>query len=177
MCGNEMIGVIGWKSLTGSMCISGVQDRIDRHHAHVGEEQRVAVGRRLLGGLRRDVAAAAAAVVDDDRLLQRLGNLRGDRPDHHVGAAAGRKRHQERDRARRIAVGLRGRDRCGREPSRDRAGQGESCFHDAIASARTSITVLRRMSRTCVLDSNGVARCKVQRLSQMTRSPSRHLCR
>ena len=84
--------------------MSGVQDRIDRHHAHVGEKQRVAVGRGLLGGLRRDVAAAAAAVVDDDRLLERVGDLRRHRPDHHVGAAAGRERHDQRDRARRIAV-------------------------------------------------------------------------
>ena len=45
----------------------------------------------------------------------------------------------------------------------------------AGTSARTSMMVVRRMSRTWVLDWNGVARCSVQRLSQMTRSPSRHL--
>src|SRR5207253_4753721 len=61
-----------------------------------------------------------------DRLLQRLGNLGGDRPDHHVGAAAGRKRHQERDRPRRIGV------LCGRRARKQRAAE-KTCVENTCA--------------------------------------------
>jgi hypothetical protein len=76
-----------------------IEDRVDRHQAHVGEEQRVAVRRRRLGRLRRDVAAAARRVVDDDGRLHVVGGLLRDRPDHRVGAATGREGDQQRDRA------------------------------------------------------------------------------
>lgn len=47
-------------------------------------------------------------------------------------------------------------------------------FRQAAGSSSRSSVVTRRSSRRCLESSNRVARCMVQRLSQITRSPSRH---
>ena len=67
-----------------------------------GHQDGVAVGRALGDRARRDRAAGAAAIVDDDLLAERLAHLVGDAARRGAGAAAGRERNDERDRARRI---------------------------------------------------------------------------
>ena len=49
-----------------------------------------------------DIAASATAVLDDHLLTQVLGHARSDETRHHVGRAAGRERHHERDGPARV---------------------------------------------------------------------------
>ena len=66
-----------------------MQAHVDREVAGVGDEQRLAVGRRLLHDLRGDDAARAGPVVDDHRVAEALRELVGHRARHDVGRAAG----------------------------------------------------------------------------------------
>jgi hypothetical protein len=64
------------------------------------DQQRMAVGLRLGGGIRPDIAAGAGLVLDDDRLAPfRLQLVAGNARDH-VNAAAALKRDDEFDRFR-----------------------------------------------------------------------------
>ena len=65
-----------------------MQIRIHRVAADAGEEERVAVGRRLGGELGADRAAGAGPIVDDDRLAEIGPELLRDRARHRVVAAA-----------------------------------------------------------------------------------------
>jgi hypothetical protein len=70
-----------------------------RHHVvGAAHEQVVAVGRQFGRDGRTQGTARAAPVVDDQRLARQLGELRRQRPRKGIGAAAGRKRHDQRDR-------------------------------------------------------------------------------
>jgi hypothetical protein len=69
----------------------------------------------------RHRAAGAAAIVDHDLLAERLAHALGDRARQRIVAAAGRKRHHQRDRADRIGL---------RRGASDGAGdqrRGEQC--------------------------------------------------
>ena len=80
------------KSFTGSNGELLVYRRADGDR-RIGEHQRVAVGRRLGGDFRRDVAAGARAIVDHHLLPQRLRELLRRHARDRVAAAAGGKRH------------------------------------------------------------------------------------
>jgi len=66
-----------------------------------GEEQRVAVGRRLGGEVGTDVARGAGLVVGDDRRLPAIGELRPEHARQDIGAGAGRVWHDDVHRAAR----------------------------------------------------------------------------
>ena len=72
----------------------------DRRQA---EQQRVAVGRRARRDADAGRAARARLVLDDDGLLQLASERFGDRPRDRVRDAAGRERHDHRDRPVGIA--------------------------------------------------------------------------
>ena len=96
----------------------GVHRRRNRmvHRAH---EQRVAVGLRSGRNAGAQRAARAAPVVDDELLAGQPGKLRRQRAGKGVGAAAGRKRHDDGDRLGRpgrlgvACPGQRGHAGCG----------------------------------------------------------------
>ena len=79
-----------------------VQVRIDRDQAVLAQQQRVAVGRRLRDHVAGDVAVGARMILDDDRRAEQLGKLLPDDARGDIGCAAGRDRHDQLDRARRI---------------------------------------------------------------------------
>ena len=62
-----------------------------------GEQQSVAVGRRLGDKLTPDNPVGSAAVVDDDLLFKALAELRGHNIRHDAGRASRRKRHDKGD--------------------------------------------------------------------------------
>jgi len=69
------------------------------------EQQRVAVGGRPGGDLRRDDLAAAAAIVHHDLLMQRFAELRAEDPPEDVAGAGGRIRDDQPDRPLWIRFG------------------------------------------------------------------------
>jgi len=72
--------------------------RVDRQLADVGDQQRVAVGRRSRDDLGARDAAGTGPVLDHDLLAECLGHLRADDARHRVGQAARRVRHDHPDR-------------------------------------------------------------------------------
>jgi branched-chain amino acid transport system ATP-binding protein len=77
-----------------------VQGRVDDERGVARDEEGIAVGRGFRHRHRADVARAAGAVLDDHLLLQGLGERRGEQARVQVGAARGRRGHDELDRAR-----------------------------------------------------------------------------
>ncbi len=86
----------------------GVERRIDRVVGR-GQQQRVAVGRRLGERVGGDRAAGARPVVDHHALAEGVVDAVGEQPRHDVDRAARGKRHEQPDRPLRVA-GARGRD-------------------------------------------------------------------
>ena len=85
----------------------GHQVRRDRMGAAGGEQQGVAIGARLGGLGRADGAARARAVVNHQRLAQLLRHLLRHHAGDQIGGTAGRKRHDDADRAIRPWCALR----------------------------------------------------------------------
>ena len=108
-----------------------IERRIDRVRAGAAEAERVAVGRGLRDLARRDRAARAALVLDHDLLAERLAHLLGDDARHHVVAAAGRIRDDQRDRPRRIVL-RGGARRC----EQGEAESGNKILHATSSQAR-----------------------------------------
>src|SRR6266571_2791022 len=115
-----------------------------RGRAH---EERVAVGGRLRHGVRADMAARAGLVLDEHLLLPNFGELRRHEARERVGAAAGRKGHDDAHRLR--GEGLRGggegenRQRFGerrdlRRGEEQRAQRGERTDHSTLAPEATT---------------------------------------
>jgi hypothetical protein len=75
---------------------------VGRQRRDIPQQQRVAIGSRTRRGGRPRHAAGARPVLDDDRLAELRAQAARDRAAHHIGHAAGRKGHDERDRAGRI---------------------------------------------------------------------------
>ncbi len=106
-----------------------VDRRIHRERAEVSHHEGVAVGRRARRGFGADRAAGAGPVVDHDRLGEAFGELLPEGAREEVGRAARWKRHDQADRARRIAArdvdalgsGLRGYERQRRDYAQDLA--------------------------------------------------------
>ena len=88
--------------------------RVDDDRVAV-DDQRIAVRRRARHRLVGDRGAAARAVLDDDRRSLVLGDVLAEEPRQDVGAAAGRERHHDADRARlRPGVVIREREQAQR---------------------------------------------------------------
>ena len=100
-----------------------VEARSDRERAGISQQDGVAVGRALRDRAAADGAAGAAAVVDHDRLAEHLAHLVGDDAPDDGGAAAGRERHDQRDRPVGIVLRAGGRCRQG-EPRQQRRRNG-----------------------------------------------------
>ena len=75
-----------------------IERRIDRERGDRAHEDRVAVGRRFRGELRRDIARGAGTVVDDHLLAEPFAQLRRQRARRRVRAAARRETDQHADR-------------------------------------------------------------------------------
>ena len=111
----------------------GIEREVDRGRRRIREHQRVAVGRGLRGLPHGDDAVGAAAVLDHDLLAERVAQPLRDQPRDGVVAAAGRERHDQRDRARRI--GLRSADRPCEHRRHQRAINGTSARHGPAHAA------------------------------------------
>jgi hypothetical protein len=111
------------------------QRGIHREHADVPEDHRVAVGRRALHFLHRDVAGASRPVVDVDLLPERGRQLRGQRSRDDLGRAARRERHDETDRLR----GPRLRQRHLGGERDDDGGNGAEAGHGFLGGIRRCI--------------------------------------
>ena len=68
-----------------------IQERIHGEHRVRGEQQRVAIGRRVGNGGCRDVARAARQVLHDDRLLPHSAQAFGQAPRVDVGSTPRRR--------------------------------------------------------------------------------------
>ena len=95
----------------------GEQSVVHGVHAHGVEQDGVAVGRRARDRAGADVAGGAGAVLDHDRLAHRLMQMLADDARQDVGRAAGRPRHDQRDRTARIGLREGGRGGEAREPA------------------------------------------------------------
>jgi hypothetical protein len=84
----------------------GIQRRVDGVLV-IGEQQRVAIRRRLGCELARDNAGGAGAVIDDHLLAEDLAELRAEKPRQEIGRAARRGGRDQTDRAGRIVLRLR----------------------------------------------------------------------
>ena len=106
-----------------------VERRADRQ-AVGGEEDGVAVGRRLGERIGREIAARAGAILHHHRLAELLGELVAEEPGQGVDGAAGRERHDDADGPVRIALRQRaaGRKRQ-RQTARSQAQRGAGSWH------------------------------------------------
>jgi hypothetical protein len=97
ICGSDATVPTGSKSLRRVERQLRIERRVDRVRRQ-REQHRVAVGRRLRDDVGAERAGRAAAVVDHDRLAERMLEAFLHDARDHVGAAAGRVRHDELDR-------------------------------------------------------------------------------
>ncbi len=102
-------------------------------------QQRVAVGIGLGDDFGADIAAGAGVVLDDHRLPPFARQPIGDDARHDVGGAAGRKRHHDLDRVRRIILRL-CRGVAPAQPSAEQqASQGGAIAADSVLRARSAL--------------------------------------
>ncbi len=128
----------------------GIKRRIDSVRSRVPHHQGVAVFRRVLDRECGDIACSARTVVDHDRLLDPLRNAPRYQAHHHVRASARHERHQQRDRARRIVVGLRiGRHADGDEERRDAAQRSERYRQPSVTLHRNAHSSGSPRCRAC----------------------------
>ena len=85
----------------------GIEARIDRERAGIGQQNCVSVGGAARHRAGRDGAAGAAAIVHHDLLAERLAHPVRHHAAERIIAAAGRERHHHGDRPRRIGLGKR----------------------------------------------------------------------
>ena len=114
------------------------------HHGDVhGDEQRVAVGRRLRHQLGADRGIAAGAVLDHHRLPPMLGHFRTHDAGDGVGRAAGRERHDHADGVARIIFC------CQRPAPRPKTRRSGARQLRERAQCRTCQAVTRRCNWRC----------------------------
>ncbi len=97
-----------------------VEADVDRERAGGAQPDDIAVGRRLGDRIDPDGAAGTRPVVDHDRLAETLLKIRLQGARQGVGAAAGRKGHDQADGLRGIRLGRRRHAREGGEAGRQR---------------------------------------------------------
>ena len=98
--------MIGVKSLTGSNLRSGYSVGLMACVPVWPIINRYPSGARILDGQGGGIAGATGPIIDDDRLSDAFGDLLAEEAHHDIRAAAGRKRNDDRDRMRRVVVGL-----------------------------------------------------------------------
>ncbi len=99
---------------------------VDDQRRRRRRQERIAVRLRLVDELGADIAGGARAVLDDDRVPPLAREPLGHDAWHDVGRAAGRERHDDLDRARRIIL------RAGRRRRRERSDQ--RCYREEASS-------------------------------------------
>ena len=112
--------------------LQGLGRRVDDVRLHMAEAERVAVGRRARHATDPDGAAGAAHVLDDDGLAEQAPHRLAQDARQGVRWSAGRIRHDQRDRARRIDLRRCGADR--RLNETDSEGDGEEWHSHGWAS-------------------------------------------
>jgi hypothetical protein len=104
--------------IVGNFCVeTGIDDVGAR-----GDQQRVAVRLGVGHSADPDVAARSRLVLNDESTANGIAEVRSENARHGVGRAAGCKRHDDFDRAFRIARGLR--------PCRPEAGHRCRAYHE-----------------------------------------------
>lgn len=101
----------------GEAPVNGLRDRV---RVGASQEQRIAIGTCLRGGLRAGPAAGARQIFDDDGLPQFGSQRLGDKTGCDIGRSARRERHDDLDQP--VGVGL-----C---IGKIHAGQAETEGHD-----------------------------------------------
>ena len=117
----------------------------------VRQEQRVAVGRRGLERLGRDLAAGAGAVLDHHRRAQLVLELLAQRAGDRVGACAGRKADQQPDRRALLRPARAPRSRPPRPAARARR-------RGATGAVRQPSTLNRTSDRLQMIDEENAGR-------------------
>ena len=111
---------------------------VDHQRRRRRGEQRVAVRLGLEHHLGADIAGCAGAVLDHDRLSPFARQPIAEHARHHVGGAAGRERHDDLDRSRRIVL----RPRAGQPGEHSRqhqSGAGQTAGQMPTASIDAEI--------------------------------------
>ncbi len=90
-------------------------DRVRRH----GQQQRVAIRRRLDDQLGADVGAGARPIFNDERLTELFRQPLADQPPDDVGRTSGRHGHDHAHRPRRISLRPRDARQCGQRHGAD----------------------------------------------------------
>jgi hypothetical protein len=106
-----------------------VDRAVEDMRAEKAELKRVSVGRRPDDAAGADGAGRAGDVLDDDRLAERRPHRLGEDTGHGVERAAGRERHHDGDRTRRIGLRRTG-PRPETEASQHRAQRYDRLSHD-----------------------------------------------
>jgi hypothetical protein len=92
-----------WRQVTLDVVGHLANMRDDAERSDRGDQQRVAVGRRLRRGRRADEARAAGDIVQDERLAEALRERLAQQARHGIRDAACRRRHDDPHRPRRPA--------------------------------------------------------------------------
>src|SRR6266403_1035833 len=105
--------------IVGNFCVkTGIDDVGARR-----DQQRVAVRLGVCRSADPDVAARSGLVLNDESTANGIAEMRSENARHDVGRAAGRKGHDDLDRALGIARGLR--------PGRPETGRRCRAYHEA----------------------------------------------
>ncbi len=121
------------------------------HGGNIEEKERAAVRRGLGDVIDTSYAARADSILDHHRLLEPLLQTLGKHPADGVHAAAGRDRHDQRDRARGFArrrlrvQGSNGTDRDRENSGRQRSSRAHACPFPVLRPCYRGLWVPRRM--------------------------------
>ena len=116
-----------------------VEGRDLAEYGEAGEQQRIAVGRRLGDPVRTGHAAGAADILDDELLMQQLAHARCEDSRLRVVRAARGIGHHESHRPHRPILGVTGAD--GAEGRRDGNREGKrECSHPRMLPSRPRFT-------------------------------------
>src|SRR5205823_12851519 len=122
----------------------------------LGEEQRIAVGRRVGDVIPADVAVAAGPVLHDHRLAERLAQLAEYLPRHGIGGAAGNEGHHQPDRPIWKTLRERGTERTEQSDGNETApNHCRSILRSAMTSRHFAISRSMKLFISSGLDAPG----------------------